>query len=503
MKKKILLLLVVILLLFAGCTKKTVDFEKNNKSMKDGEYWIEVSMEGGTGRAKIASPARVTVSEGEMKVQLVWSSSNYDYMMVDGNKYLPINQEGNSVFEIPLTNGKSDLFVTANTTAMSTPHEIDYTLHFGEVTISSESKKESKEKKETSLDIEPPKIEGLIFQGKIELERAGCFQIFQYEEGFRIINTDDGGHYLIVPENKKVPGNLPQGYQIIQQPLNHIYLAASASMSLFDSLKEIDRIEFSGIKEKDWYIDNAKKAMQEGKLLFSGKYSEPDYELLLSGKCDLAIESTMILHSPEVKEKLEALGIPVFIDRASYETDPLGRTEWIKVYGTLTGKEKEAQAHFDEQKKLIEDFENFPDTEKSVAFFSINENGMVVTKKPSDYIVKMIEQAGGTYIFKELEEESNMSSGITMSMEEFYAKAVSADYLIYNAAIEEPLTSVDDLIRKNELFAQFQAVKNGNVWCTGKYLYQATDKIGTMITDIHMMLTEEDAKEVSFMKRLQ
>ena len=82
--------------------------------------------------------------------------------------------------------------------------------------------------------------------------------------------------------------------------------------------------------------------MNAGTMIFAGKYSEPDYELLVSENCDLAIESTMILHSPKVQEMIEMLDIPVFIDRSSYESQPLGRTEWIKLYGAMLDKEEEA-----------------------------------------------------------------------------------------------------------------------------------------------------------------
>ena len=77
--------------------------------------------------------------------------------------------------------------------------------------------------------------------------------------------------------------------------------------------------------------------MREGSLIFAGKYSQPDYELLLSEQCRLAIENTMLLHNPEVKEKLEQIGIPVIVERSSYEPEPLGRMEWVKFYGALLG----------------------------------------------------------------------------------------------------------------------------------------------------------------------
>ena len=96
----------------------------------DGSYTCEVTLEGGSGRATVDSPAALTVADGKMTATIVWSSSNYDYMIVDGEKYLPTNTEGNSTFEIPVSALGVPLSVVADTVAMSTPHEIEYTLTF-------------------------------------------------------------------------------------------------------------------------------------------------------------------------------------------------------------------------------------------------------------------------------------------------------------------------------------------------------------------------------------
>ena len=106
--------------------------------LADGEYTVNVSLEGGSGRAKINSPARLTVSKGEVFAEIVWGSSNYDCMTVGGEKYYPQNTEGNSEFLIPVTGFDYKMPVSANTTAMSTPHEIEYTLYFDSATITAQ-----------------------------------------------------------------------------------------------------------------------------------------------------------------------------------------------------------------------------------------------------------------------------------------------------------------------------------------------------------------------------
>ena len=101
----------------------------------DGSYTCAVTLEGGSGRATVESPAALTVADGALTATIVWSSPNYDYMLIDGEKYLPINTEGNSTFEIPVAALDTALAVTADTVAMSTPHEIDYTLIFDSATL--------------------------------------------------------------------------------------------------------------------------------------------------------------------------------------------------------------------------------------------------------------------------------------------------------------------------------------------------------------------------------
>ena len=104
--------------------------EEAAETPADGEYSVNVTLEGGSGRATVESPATLTVADGKMTAIILWSSPNYDYMIVDGEKYLPTNTEGNSTFEIPVSALGTPLAVTADTVAMSTPHEIEYTLTF-------------------------------------------------------------------------------------------------------------------------------------------------------------------------------------------------------------------------------------------------------------------------------------------------------------------------------------------------------------------------------------
>ena len=346
---------------------------------------------------------------------------------------------------------------------------------------------------------EAPYIEGLHFKEEVSLDYAECFSIYRYEEGYSVIEVNDGRNYLVVPEDAAIPEGT-EGYFIIKKPVLNIYLASTSTMALFNAMDSLDAVGMTSLRAKDWHIDNVVSAMEDEEILFAGKYSEPDYELLLDENCNLAIENTMILHTPEVQEKLEELGITVFIDCSSYEEHPLGRSEWIKVYAELTDRQEEAELFFRAQKDVVDSLAQYENTKKTVAYFYINESGSVVVRKSSDYIPKMIEIAGGHYIFENLgDDEESASSSTNITMEEFYNQAKDADYLIYNATIDNPLNSIDELIGKNALFSEFKAVKNDNVWCTEKNMFQATDVIGNIINDYHTVFTDDNAEKLEFM----
>ena len=106
-------------------------------TVEDGSYTIELTMEGGSGRASIQSPAQLAIADGAATATLEWSSPNYDYMLVNGEKYLPVNTEGNSVFEVPVEALDAPLTMIGDTVAMSTPHEVEYTVTFHSETLES------------------------------------------------------------------------------------------------------------------------------------------------------------------------------------------------------------------------------------------------------------------------------------------------------------------------------------------------------------------------------
>lgn len=332
-----------------------------------------------------------------------------------------------------------------------------------------------------------------IYEGSMELSYAENFSVDYYQGGYTMLTTTmDNERFLIVPEGGEVPKDLEEDIAVLHRPVQDIYLVASSAMDMFDRLDGLGAIAFSGQKEDGWYIKAARQAMADGDIVYAGKYNKPDYELIVSKGCSLAVENMMIFHSPEVTEKLEAFGIPVMIEYSSYESHPLGRVEWVKFYGALLGKEAEAERIFEEQRAILERVSADKKTGKTVAFFFITSNGLVQVRQPSDYIPKVIELAGGSYIFDKLEGGETKRSTINMQIEEFYSGAKDADFLIYNSSIDGGISRVEELLDKCAPLADFKAVKEGNVWCTTNDMYQQSLSIGYLMEDIHGMLRGEE-----------
>lgn len=344
---------------------------------------------------------------------------------------------------------------------------------------------------------------GLEETGSMDLQYAENFTVDYFEGGYTLLTVKDGTEILVVPEDKEIPAGLEDDVIILQRPVENLYLVASAAMDMFDQLDAIDAVTLSGQKEDGWHIEAARAAMENGSMLYAGKYNQPDYELIMSKNCSLAIENMMISHSPEVVEMLDNFGIPVVIEYSSYETHPLGRVEWIKFFGALLGKEEEAERAFAEQLEILEEVTADEKTDMTVAFFYITSNGLIQVRQSSDYIPKMIELAGGRYIFDELGDPESARATLNMQVEEFYNSAKDADFIIYNSSIDGGVASIEELLDKCSLLGDFKAVQEGNVWCTANDMYQQSMAIGYMIEDIHNMIYGAGEEEMRFLFRLE
>lgn len=334
----------------------------------------------------------------------------------------------------------------------------------------------------------------------MHLDYAAQFQVSYREDGCSVISIGDD-RFILVPEGKAVPDT---DMTVIQQPVKNIYNAASSSLDLFDGLGRLDDVTMCSTKYDDWSLPAVRNAMDSGKLEYVGKYSSPDYERLTG--CGLAIESTMIYHTPEVREKLISLGIPVLTERSSYESHPLGRLEWIKLYGLILGIPDEAERYFEEKKAVFTAI----DTDKPIeerpkaAFFYIAPNGYVIIRKPGDYVSEMIRLAGGRYLFDdaELGFDENALSTANIQFEVFYEYAAGADVLIYNSTVDHDTDTIEEIIAKQPMLAELPAVKSGNVWVTEQNMFQQTTGAADMTADFAKIFGGSE-EELTYLKKCE
>lgn len=354
---------------------------------------------------------------------------------------------------------------------------------------------ESEAKGETKAD----SLGNLKYKSSMELQYAKNFSVDDYEGGYKILKTMDGTQILVVPEDKEVPEGISKDVVVVKQPVKNLYVVSSSIMDIFSKLDAMDTIRLSSQKEEDWYVQDAKDAMARGDILYAGKYSKPDYELIVSENCSLAIENTMITHSPEVSEMLADFDIPTMIEYSSYENHPLARVEWVKFFGALIGKDELAQKLFDEEVRLVEEVTSVEKTDKTVAFFYVTSNGLIQVRSSSDYVPKMINLAGGNYIPTNIGDPDSKRSTVSMQIEDFYDQAKDVDFIIYNSSIDGGIGSVQELLDKCAVLKDFKAVKEGNVWCTTNDMYQQSMSIGYLIHDMHAMLQGKDQDEMTYL----
>ena len=483
-------------MIFLAACSGTSDKEVPESGIESVYTYIE----GGSGKASVEEETTMKTENGQSIVTVTWSSPNYDYMIVDGEKYLPVNSEGNSVFEIPVLAMEEGFAVTADTVAMSTPHEIEYTLYVTRTQRSTEDDSDNAVQNKTdNSELESWISKNLKNENSIELEYASKFTVREYDDDIKIVVINGTDYFIVAPENSDIVKDIPENITVINNELSSIYMVSSGSMDFFRATDSLDLVKYCSLKENDWYLDEVKDNLEKGAMIYAGKYSAPDYELLLSHGCDLVIENNMINHTPAVLEQLKNLGLPVMIDYSSYESSILGRMEWVKLYGILTGHLSEAEKAFEKQKNQIEDMSLSSDEKLTVGFFAVTSSGTVTIRKTEDYITNMIDLAGGEYGF-----ESIAGSGTgtaTVQMEAFYEAAKDCDILIYNSTIEGEINSKSELEEKVPLIKKCKAYKNGNIYCTKASFYQSVMELGQMTLEINNILNNKD--EISYLEKIQ
>lgn len=367
-----------------------------------------------------------------------------------------------------------------------------------------ETPNETPEAPEPTPDATEEDVDGeLILDHEEELQYANQFTLTHYKGGYKKFTVASAAdkEFLLVPEGKSVPEGLAENVVVLQQPLTKICMCSTGMVSLVDAIGGLDSVATVGTEAIGWYIENVVERMESGAIQFSGKYSEPDYEMLTAAGIQLEVDTTMLNNCPEVMEKYDELGIPYFVESSSKEGHPLGRVEWVKLFGAILGLEDEANAYFAAQAEKVEAVVTSEKAGKTVAMCYISSSSdKVYARNGGDYMAAMIGMAGGDYIMADVEPEKTGNSAITF--EEFYARCIDADYIFYvNFALK--FSSIEELIAYNPLFGDFQAVQNGNFYITAPDFTQSTAAIGGIIEDMHTVLNDASIETTDSLIKLK
>lgn len=326
--------------------------------LKDGVYAPDsFSWSGGTGKVSITC-SKVTVTGGQAYATITFSSPHYQYVKANGNVYYPSAKTGSSTsFVIPVELNKNNS-VVGMTTAMSTAHEIKYTIFVyiaeaakanasarangKEVTVigangSDSSKTATANKK---MDEVAPEIIGLEYQSETKAEYAKYFKIYHYDQGITLLEIDMNKKtgrkaagkkwkeaseisglnpaeqeqaalylnkvikYLIVPENVEIPAGLDKEVIVVRQPADHVYAGSNKTISLMEELGQLDKVTTVGVKKNKCKNETIKEKMAEKEVIYAGTSGKLNYKKLVKNKCNLALLSSSVL--PEKRSSKKA-----------------------------------------------------------------------------------------------------------------------------------------------------------------------------------------------------
>lgn len=346
-----------------------------------------------------------------------------------------------------------------------------------------------------------PDPDDLTVVRSMQLQYANNFAVDYCANGCKIITDAAGQRFLWIPEGGQTPQDTGD-MVVLQAPLTKIGCWSSTHATLFHAIGALDRVNLVTTKPGSWYIEEIAAQLDSGLTTYVGKRTEPDYELVTAAGPQLIITSTTD-DMDEVLAKLDELGIPHMADSQHLENHPLGRVEWAKLVGALLDMEDEADAYFDSTVARVEAVtaQVSGETAHPLIMQTFIFKGNVYVRNGGDYVNKMLEMAGGTYPFAELEPDK--SGNTKMTVEEFYKDALETEILIYDTTSDVNVSTVADILANGDYLADMKAIQEGNVWGVNKNYWQAADDVATMIEDIATIIYHpENADSLHYFYKL-
>ena len=322
--------------------------------------------------------------------------------------------------------------------------------------------------------------------------------------------------WLLLPEGVDKVSGAPAGVNIMTfRDRQNIMVSSASTMALINAMDALSKVPMT-TADTTWRIQEIKDAIDKGTVKEVGKYSKPDYEQIISIGAEkhvtFAVFSTMLDSVPDVYDQLtKTCNLRIMRDQSSYESHPLGRTEWIKIYGEIFDMRDKSDAVFNGQVEILNETTskiNVPEAERKTVliFYTTSTKDTFYVRNAADYVTELVNLGGG----KQVAEIGPGKSGNTkMTQESFIQKCSQADYVLYNwtsgasGVKDESLQGLIDA-RLGDWFKDFKAYKEGNVWRTSNDFYQKMDKMGEMVADIYKMLYGENVSDtLTYVNRLK
>lgn len=323
----------------------------------------------------------------------------------------------------------------------------------------------------------------------IDFKYAKGFQVQYIDGDCKLVIDSAGKKFLLVPNGKTAT----KGYEdakVISTPVKKVAAFSTTYVSALRSIGELGSVAAVTTEKDKWYIDEIKKGLDAGSITYVGNQASPNYEQIKAINPEIAILHTGSSSQEKQIAKLEELGITCISYNEHMQDDPLGKIEAVKVLAAFFNKDEIAQKNFNKIEENIKTVnEKTKSLQKPKVAYAYILKGLVYVPNEGSYVAKMIELAGGDYMFKDMGKDEGAYSKI--SVEEFYARAKTADVLIYDNTSDLSVKNLSDLVNNNNILKDISPITTGKVWGINPTYWQDTDKMDTIIKDMSATIYPE------------
>ncbi len=318
--------------------------------------------------------------------------------------------------------------------------------------------------------------------GSVTLEYATKFKIENLADNCKKVTDGEGRELLLVPRGQEAPSEYKdKDLPVINTPVKRVVALSTTQASLLRPLDELGSIVAATTAEESWFMDEMKEGLKSGKIELVGSGMGPlDFDKIVALKPDIVFLNTGSAADTESLRKLEELKVPVAVDNAWLENDPLGRMEWVKFLAAFYEKGDKADQVFQNTVNKTEEITKKVASAKTKpkVLWGMIYQGKVYVPDGDSYAAKMIEMAGGDYLF------TDKKGGGEITLEEYYARGKEADIYMSDTLPQYGVSSIAKITEQGKVLADLKTVKEGKVWCYQPWYYESLDKTDEIIADL-------------------